>query len=52
MGSWLQLGARWVMGGEGDGRKPRQGHCVAVCDSITLTGKCRKTRQTHVAGTG
>ena len=53
MGSWLQLGVRWVMGGEGGGRrKPRQGYYVAMCDSITLTGKCRKTCQTHVAGMG
>jgi len=48
VGSWLQLGARWVMGSEGGGRrKPRQGYYVAVCDLITLTGKCRKTHQTH-----
>jgi len=49
VGSWLQLGVRWVMGGEGGGRrKPCQGYCVAMCDSITLTGKCWKTCQTRV----
>jgi len=53
VGRWLQLGVSWVMGVEGGGgRKPHQGYCVAACDSITLTGKCRKTRQTHVTGMG
>jgi len=54
VGSWLQLGARWVMGGEGGGgRKPHQ--IVLPCDLITLTSKCRntcQTRQTRVTGTG
>jgi len=54
VGGWLQLGARWVMGGEGGGgRKPHQ--IVLPCDLITLTGKCRntcQTRQTHVVGMG
>jgi hypothetical protein len=53
VGSWLQLGVRWVMGGEGGGgRKQCQGYCVAMCDLITLTGKCQKTCQTHVMSTG
>jgi len=53
VGRWLQLGVSCMMGIEGGGRrKPCQGYCVAACDLITLTGKCQKTHQTHVAGMG